>query len=167
MKNREIITPEGEKVWISRSVAVCMALVIETEDDICVVITKRGKGCPDEVGKWCLPCGYLDYDETIPEAASREMYEETGIRISPSKWKLLDIDSDPRSNKQNVTHVYHSKICMFQDDFYTCVTTSNSEPNEVDDIYLLSLQRYIHKLDKEILAFNHSDLIKKLIFEYE
>lgn len=165
MKNREITTPEGEKVWISRSVAVCMALIVETEDDSCVVITKRGKGCPDEVGKWCLPCGYLDYDETIPEAASRELYEETGLEIHPDRWKLLDIDSDPKSNKQNVTHVYYSKIYMSQDDFYARVNTSNNEPDEVDDIYLLSILSYIHKLDKEILAFNHSDLIKKLIYK--
>ena len=34
-------------------------------------------------GKWCLPCGYIEYDETYVEAAAREIKEETGITSPP------------------------------------------------------------------------------------
>jgi ADP-ribose pyrophosphatase YjhB (NUDIX family) len=32
-------------------------------------------------GRWCLPGGHVDYGETIAQAAVREAYEETGIRV--------------------------------------------------------------------------------------
>ena len=32
-------------------------------------------------GQWCIPCGYLEYDEDIQTAAAREMREETGLDV--------------------------------------------------------------------------------------
>ncbi|MEX0786728.1 MAG: NUDIX hydrolase [Dehalococcoidia bacterium] len=32
-------------------------------------------------GKWCLPCGYIEYDEDFLTAAMRETEEETGLRV--------------------------------------------------------------------------------------
>lgn len=32
---------------------------------------------------WCLPCGWVEYDEEIREALEREMREETGLEIRP------------------------------------------------------------------------------------
>ena len=32
-------------------------------------------------GQWCFPCGFVEYDETIREAAVREGLEETGLRL--------------------------------------------------------------------------------------
>ena len=31
---------------------------------------------------WCIPCGYVEWDEDIRQAAIREMKEETGLEIS-------------------------------------------------------------------------------------
>lgn len=33
-------------------------------------------------GSWCLPCGYVDYDEEIRAAGEREMLEETGLEVT-------------------------------------------------------------------------------------
>ena len=30
-------------------------------------------------GLWCIPCGYVEYDEEVHEAAIREFREETGL----------------------------------------------------------------------------------------
>ncbi|NIY49236.1 NUDIX hydrolase [Cedecea colo] len=35
---------------------------------------------------WNQPAGHLEADETLPEAASRELYEETGIRAEPQSF---------------------------------------------------------------------------------
>jgi ADP-ribose pyrophosphatase YjhB (NUDIX family) len=33
-------------------------------------------------GGWCIPCGHVEWDESIEEAANREFMEETGLDVS-------------------------------------------------------------------------------------
>ncbi|MDF1500421.1 MAG: NUDIX hydrolase [Anaerolineales bacterium] len=33
-------------------------------------------------GSWCIPCGHVEWDEDIREAAHREALEELGVKIS-------------------------------------------------------------------------------------
>lgn len=33
-------------------------------------------------GKWCIPCGYVEWNEEVYEAARREFVEETGLLIT-------------------------------------------------------------------------------------
>lgn len=44
-------------------------------------------------GTLVLPGGYLDLGETWQEGAQRELYEETGIRISASEISLYDVNN--------------------------------------------------------------------------
>ncbi len=30
---------------------------------------------------WCIPCGYVEYDEDVRDAARREFQEETGLHV--------------------------------------------------------------------------------------
>lgn len=32
-------------------------------------------------GQWCIPCGYVEWDEEVREAARREFREETGLEV--------------------------------------------------------------------------------------
>lgn len=85
--NREnrCITFEGEELWISRSVTVLPVLIFVVGElrqaNAYVPLGKRGKALPDEVGKWGLPGGYLDFDETAGEAVQREIWEELGLNV--------------------------------------------------------------------------------------
>ncbi len=36
-------------------------------------------------GTWCLPCGWIEPGETLSEAVSREVKEETGLVVRPTK----------------------------------------------------------------------------------
>ncbi|MEM9164375.1 MAG: NUDIX domain-containing protein, partial [Cyanobacteria bacterium P01_F01_bin.4] len=76
---------QGEELWISRSVTVLPVILFVQETGIYVPLNKRGKALPDEVGKWALPGGYLDYDETAGEAVMREVWEELGLNIPALK----------------------------------------------------------------------------------
>ena len=90
-KNRDnwFIERDGQIHWISRSVTVLpvVLFVLSGSDDqkegdrIFVPLGKRGEDLPDEVGKWGLPGGYLDWDETATEAVIRETYEELGLNL--------------------------------------------------------------------------------------
>ena len=71
------IQETGKKTWLSRSVAVVGLIEIDNK----FLMVKRGPKCPDEVGKWVLPCGYLDWDENLTEGMYRETAEETGINL--------------------------------------------------------------------------------------
>lgn len=62
--------------WISRSVVAIVHITWNSK----VLIVRRGKSVIQS-GKYCLPCGYLDFDETIEHCVIREVYEETGIDI--------------------------------------------------------------------------------------
>ncbi len=32
-------------------------------------------------GRWCIPCGYVEWDEDVGDAARREFFEETGLEV--------------------------------------------------------------------------------------
>ena len=48
-------------------------------------------------GYWCLPGGYINYNETLEEAIKRETLEEAGLNIDVGKLVgVYRIDNDPR-----------------------------------------------------------------------
>lgn len=48
-----------------------------------VLIGKRSNQST-ESNKWCLPCGFIEHNESFLNAAHREVFEETGLRIKIS-----------------------------------------------------------------------------------
>lgn len=47
-----------------------------------VLLLKRAADCIWEPNKWSLPGGHAVVGETVPTAVKREVFEETGLRIS-------------------------------------------------------------------------------------
>ena len=167
MKNYCIIDNEGREHWISRSIAVVVFLFAkDIYGDLYILAEQRGKGTPDPeyVGKYCVPCGYLDYDETIVQAAQRELMEETGLNLPTSDFKLLNFNDIPESDKrQNVTFRYIVNSNVPIEDLSKLFTTKNSEKNEVESIKFIKL----NKIDNYEWAFNHQELIKEISLKKE
>jgi len=44
-----------------------------------VLLGRRARGA--YAGTWCIPCGYVEYDEDVRDAARREFREETGLDV--------------------------------------------------------------------------------------
>lgn len=130
---------DGREVWLSRSVAVTACILLLCEDEVYILINKRGVGLPDFPGFWNLPCGYLDYDENTMDAARREVWEECGVDVDPLLEKCLlnyfdtvwDINSTPRGEKQNVS-IHHGLVAEVSR--LPSVSIDYCEPNEVDEV---------------------------------
>ena len=44
-----------------------------------IIMGRRARGVYK--GAWCIPCGYVEYDEDVRHAAQREFEEETGLLV--------------------------------------------------------------------------------------
>jgi 8-oxo-dGTP pyrophosphatase MutT (NUDIX family) len=184
----------GEELWYSRSITVVGHVTVYEDDDdnynydeyvYYTLAIKRGKGCPAEQGKWCLPCGYLDFDETLKEAVNREVFEETGIRLDVTKWKLGKVDSTPTGRKQNVTMIYNyvpewedrgnmgvirDELTSIHDTRLVRTAFPETEGDEVEEVRWIKVEvkknsenkfcADYSEVDKLEWAFGHDKLIK-------
>lgn len=171
-ENESVKLEDGRTIWLSRSCAVVVNVwYFDASAKPYVLMGKRGKGTPDEVGKWVLPCGYLDYDETLAEAALREVFEETGLDISDIRsggkyYTLWDntngagqpylVNSVPRTDKrQNVSNYFGY---VFTGGDAPELSNENCEPDEVEDLKWVLYE----DVDKYDIGFGH----KKRIHEF-
>lgn len=157
MKNFPIIDKNtGREYWISRSVAVVTFVFgYDKYEQEYILAEQRGPGTPDPefCGCWCMPCGYVDFDETIEEAASREVFEETGLKIDSKNWIIFDINSDPKSDKrQNITVRLESVVDKIEE---TKLTSKYSELYEVSDLKWIP----VDDINNYKWAFNHLELL--------
>jgi len=51
------------------------------------------RGIAPAVGKWALPGGFMENDETPEAAMSRELLEETGLAVDPGELTLVSVSS--------------------------------------------------------------------------
>lgn len=61
---------------------VGVAAIVRKNDTI--LLGRRAAGTSYS-GLWCIPCGYVEYDEDIRDAVTREFREETGLIIEPGQ----------------------------------------------------------------------------------
>ena len=95
------------------NIAAAVAIVFTFEDK--VLFTVRNVD-PDK-GKWDLPGGFIDPNETAEEAACREIKEELGIEILTSELKY--ITTSPNN------YLYKNVPYRTMDIFYECPLKSD------------------------------------------
>jgi 8-oxo-dGTP diphosphatase len=162
-KPNNCIEKDGNQYWISRSIAVCGTISIIVDDDIYILAGKRGKNSADNIGKWNLICGYLDFNETVQEACEREIWEETGFDLNILESKVIDFDkpwriySEPNGEKQNVT--LHFTIISYMDYFPKLTLKYNEVEDETEEAKWINIK----DINNYQWAFDHMNVIK----EYE
>jgi 8-oxo-dGTP diphosphatase len=60
-----------------RNPAVGVAVIVRRQDE---VLLGRRRGSYADM--WCIPCGYVEWDEDVRAAAVREFEEETGLTVA-------------------------------------------------------------------------------------
>ena len=77
---------------------------VKEENTTLVLLIERGH--EPFKGKWALPGGFIEMDETLEQACIRELEEETGLKVQQmTQFKTFDaIDRDPRHRTISVVH---------------------------------------------------------------
>ena len=93
----------GSDVKAYKNPTPTVDIIIEIENRIVLIERKN------EPKGWALPGGFVDYGETLEDAAQREAFEETSIRIRDLR--LLGCYSDPARDKRqhNISIVFVAK----------------------------------------------------------
>ena len=141
---------KGETLWSGRYCAVsCVVLAKEKDGKWYVLINKRGKGTPDDQGKWNMPCGYLNNGESATAACARETAEECGVYINSKLFKLINVETAPE--KCNNGNVSLRHLCLLDKRADILNKLKGGEANEVDDVKWIPIE----DIDKYEWAFNH------------
>jgi 8-oxo-dGTP pyrophosphatase MutT (NUDIX family) len=160
---------EGKTVWEHRSSAVVTHVVIqkqmsEDEDDIqyFYLIGKRGNGV-DNSGLLNIPCGHIDWDETLEEAAKREIWEECDFDVDAFTDKIglsflkqpWFVNSQPTENRQNIALHTGILFVLNQNENFPTLSLVNMEKNECMDATWMNIDD-IENSDASLWAFNHN-----------
>ena len=156
----------GKTYWYSRSVACSMYLFVyeKISHTWYILVSRRGPGCPSNIGKWNVPGGYLDFNETLEGAAKRECWEETGIKIE-GEVKLANISTNPHSKAQNVVCSFYKTIEVNNiSDLTWRFSNIHNEQNEVSDIKLWKVSLFFDFPDRmtDTFAFGHDKMIREI-----
>ena len=148
---------DGKTYWYSRAIVCVSAVFCKDEDNnIYILANQRGTATNKEVGKWNMPVGFLEFDETTQQCAAREIFEETGVRVNFKNLKLQSINSLPDGSTQDVGFRYYTILQGTIDDYP--IDTSNQEKNEVLTAKWIDLRQ----LDDYDWAWNHRELIDRI-----
>src|SRR5215510_4361129 len=81
----------------------CVVFAVD-ESELKVMLIRRGLA-PFQ-GKWALPGGFVHVDESLEEAARRELEEETGLRevFLEQLYTFGDVERDPRERVVSVAY---------------------------------------------------------------
>lgn len=93
---------------------------------------------------WAIPGGFVDYGETVEEAAVREAKEETGLDVTLTR--LLGVYSDPRRDPR-----HHTISTVF-------VASAEGQPVADDDAADAGV--FTRDCLPERLAFDHRKILK-------
>jgi len=77
----------GDKVWKNPLPVVVMLV----PTSLGLLLVRRA--ARDTHGRIALPGGFQEVGETWQEAGCREVFEETGVAISPSRVRIFDVDT--------------------------------------------------------------------------
>ena len=138
------ISPGGKGFAAHLRHVVVHAIV---EKDGCILLEKRA-GEILETGKWGLPSGFLDRDETAGEGALRELREETGWTGEIiSLFRINSNPNRPKEDRQNVVLEFIVKPVKKEGD-------GDTESSKVEWIPIDKL------LPIDQFAFDHGETIK-------
>ena len=102
------------------------------ENDLKVLLIKRG--LEPFKDKWALPGGFVNINESLVDAALRELSEETGVKkvFLEQLYTFGDIDRDPRERVVSVA--YFALVNLFEHKLKADTDAKHAAWFDIDDI---------------------------------
>tara|TARA_R110002124_G_scaffold60994_1_gene167226 strand:+ start:433 stop:1122 length:690 start_codon:yes stop_codon:yes gene_type:complete len=127
------------------------------EDDLQVLLIQRD--LPPFEGDWALPGGFVRLEESLEEAARRELQEETGIEnvFLEQLYTIGTVDRDPR--ERVVTVAYYALVNLSDHRVQAATDARNAAWFAVDDVPALAFDH------PEILEMAHERLRGKVRYQ--
>lgn len=129
--------------------ADCLVFAKKQEETFILLIQRKNEPFKD---KWAFPGGFMNIDETTQEAACRELWEETGLKVE-NVYQIGVFDSVQRDPRERVITVA----------YYTLLEEV-VEVNAKDDAK--KAQWFSLKALPE-LAFDHQEILKRALISLE
>ena len=125
---------------------VDIALINKKSNEVFILLIKRANEPYKDL--WALPGGFVDMDETLIDAAKRELFEETGIAETDLKqfYTYGDLNRDPRGRTVSVV-------------YYAFVNQNNTNAVAGDDA---AETNWFSLKNLPQLAFDHQKIINEL-----
>lgn len=104
-----------------------------------------------DTNQWSLPGGFIDWGETVLQAAEREMLEETGLKLLRIE-RLLGVYSAPERDPR--FHAISIAIAVM----------ATGEPNVHDDLELSEIQPFDVETAAQLdLAHDHNQIMRDFL----
>ncbi len=128
--------------------AVTSDVAVLRLEEVPEILLVERKNPPFE-GRWALPGGFMEIEETLEEAARRELMEETGIKAGELiRYESYDVPGrDPRG--RTITQVF---ILIWKEEMGKPKANSDARETKWFDLTLLPQ-----------LAFDHGKIIEDVI----
>lgn len=109
----------------------CVVFGLDDEDLKVILIQRK---LDPLKGKWAIPGGFVHIDETLEDAATRELKEETGIEnvFLEQLYTFGSVDRDPRERVVSVA--YYALVNLRDHKIKATTDASDAAWFEVDDI---------------------------------
>lgn len=133
------------------SVTVDIAIFVPKNDKFKLLLIRRAQ--EPFKGLYALPGGFLDMNETLEEAARRELMEETGLETPflTQVYTFSEMERDPRGR------VISTCFATILEDSQLNKIQAGSDAEKADWFYVNQLPP---------LAFDHSFIIQKVVEDF-
>jgi 8-oxo-dGTP diphosphatase len=121
-----------------------VALTIRDER-LCALVVRRGES--PYKGRWALPGGFVRPDEDLPDAAARELFEETGVRTDALE-QLATYGSPKRDPRGRIVSVAYLAVIPWAPEAQAGSDAADAEWRAVDSL-----------LAPRQLAFDHTTIL--------
>ena len=158
----EVLTEDGKQTGerINKSIAhkegIChgISAIALINNNGRLLIQKRSSNKKTEPNKWDLSgAGHIDIDETPEQAAIRELYEETGIKIKIEELKLIDIYLN-KAKLDNNTFINHfTYLFLIQKDID--INSIKIQESEVSNTAFVNKKKYNE-------LFNNKEMVEAI-----